>query len=81
MRKQELYNIMVGSVVGDANELYTVDEISTTLFTHKEYKGSKKFRFMSEAMRKSGRITIKLVTAYGKSKVVTLDKFKKLVRV
>ena len=39
MRKQELCNIMVGSVVGDANELYTVDEISTTLFTHKEYKG------------------------------------------
>ena len=81
MRKQELYNIMVGSVVGDANELYTVDEITTTLFTHKEYKGNKNFRTMGEAMRKSGRVTIKLVTAYGKSKVVTLNKLKKLVRV
>ena len=26
MRKQELYNIMVGSVVGDANELYRWDK-------------------------------------------------------
>ena len=81
MRKQELCNIMVGSVVGDANELYTVDEISTTLFTHKEYKGSKKFRFMSEAMRKSGKITIKLVDKYRKSKVISAKKLLKYTRV
>ena len=81
MRKQELNSIMLGSVIGDADMLYTVDGIDVTLFANKEYKGNKSFRTMAEAMRKSGKITIKLVDKYRKSKVISAKKLLKYTRV